>query len=78
MRKAVTTLMMLLFASICMLLIGHIGTAEAETPMWPVPASKSISQYYSASHPALDIIGGGNIVATKAGTVHQFKYCLCS
>ena len=47
-----------------------LQAAAAENYLWPVPSGTSVSQNYSSGHTALDITGaGGNIVATKSGTV---------
>ena len=56
----------LIFAALC-------GIALAEEFMWPVASGSvgsSISQHFSYSgHRGLDITGGGDILATKSGTV---------
>ncbi len=50
----------------------------AESYLWPVPASKSMSRGYSSSHSGLDITAGtgSNVVATKSGTVY-YVYSGC-
>lgn len=50
----------------------------AESYMWPVPASKTMSRGYTSSHSGLDITGsvGSSVVATKSGTVY-YVYTGC-
>lgn len=52
------------------------ATALAEDYLWPVPAGTSMSRGYSSSHKGLDITSGGNVVATKSGTV-EYVYSGC-
>lgn len=50
----------------------------AESYLWPVPASKTMSRGYSSSHSGLDITAstGSSVVATKSGTVY-YVYSGC-
>lgn len=47
-------------------------SAANESWLWPVSTSRSVTQGYTSSHPALDISGsyGCSIAATKSGTVY--------
>jgi len=64
------------FIVILSLLLLLCGISYAENYLWPCATARNISQYYSSYHPALDITGGGNIVATKSGTVY-YTYTGC-
>lgn len=66
-KKILSTCLALLM----LLTIIPISAKAAESYLWPVPSSKSTSRQYSSSHQAIDITGGGNIVATKSGTVYR-------
>ncbi|MBR2782902.1 MAG: M23 family metallopeptidase, partial [Firmicutes bacterium] len=70
------TILFCLFTVSLSLITATYGLA-AESYLWPVPSSTNISQNYSSSHKALDITGGGNIVATKSGTV-VYVYSGCN
>ncbi len=63
----------LTFSLILCLLLAGCPAAQAESYLWPVPDSRTITQGYKSSHPALDIGGSAGIaiVATKGGTVVQ-------
>lgn len=46
------------------------GTAAAPVYIWPTPNATTISQYYSASHTAIDISGKGcNVYTSRGGTI---------
>ncbi|MBQ9307034.1 MAG: hypothetical protein IJ229_03830, partial [Clostridia bacterium] len=59
------------------MLILALIYASAESYLWPVPSSRNLSRGFYAGHEALDISGGGNIVATKSGKVF-YVYSGCN
>ena len=75
MKKRIIAL--IIIVSIINMILPNKSVSE-EQWLWPVPSeNSSISQYYSSSHDALDIRGGGDILATKSGKV-VYTYTGCN
>ncbi len=72
MRKrlvSMATALLMMCTLLTMLPQGRVSAAESY--LWPVPSSTSMSRGYSGSHDGLDITGSLNapVLATKSGTV---------
>lgn len=74
-QKRRLTALFMIFALLTPLM-SALPAAADEGYLWPVPAGTNVSQYYSSYHKAIDITGGGKIVATKSGTV-EWVYTGC-
>ncbi len=73
MSKTVKKFLSVLLVICTVITVAIPAFAASETYQWPVPASQNISSGFKTkkrpTHTGIDITGGGNIIASKSGTV---------